>query len=59
MFSWRKCSDCKEYNKEVLTPFYNKYENKKLYIYEVDGYYSLKNYLDENNNPVQEYLNLW
>ena len=59
LFSWRKCSDCKEFKSEVLRPFFNTYDDKKLYIYEVDGYYSLKNYLDENNNPVQEYLNLW
>ena len=59
MYSWRKCGDCKEYYKYVLNPYLNKNSSKKIYIYEVDGYYSLKNSLDENNNPNNDYLNLW
>lgn len=59
MFSWRKCQDCKEYYQYVLYPYLFKNTTKKIYVYEVDGYYSLKNYLDENNNPNNDYLNLW
>ncbi len=59
LFSWRKCDDCKNYYKYVLYPFLDKNLDKKIYIYEVDGYYSLKNYLDDNNNPNEEYLSLW
>ena len=59
MYSWRKCGDCKEYYKYVLNPFLKENKDKKIYIYEVDGYYMLKNYLDSNNLPNEEYLSLW
>ena len=59
LFSWRKCNDCKDYYKYVLYPFLDKNPSKKIYVYEVDGYYTYKNYVDENNSPIDEYLNYW
>lgn len=42
LFTWRRCSDCKNYNTLVLTPFLEKNSDAKLYYYETDGYMQLK-----------------
>ncbi len=42
LFTWRRCSDCRNYNSLVLTPFLKSNESAKLYYYETDGFMQLK-----------------
>lgn len=42
LFTWRRCSDCKNYNDLVLSPFLKSNDSAKLYYYETDGYMQLK-----------------
>lgn len=46
-YSWRKCSDCINYHSKVLYPYLRKNKTKKIYLYEVDGFMTLKR-MDDN-----------
>lgn len=58
LYTWRRCSDCKNYRAKVLYPFLYKNKDKKIYVYETDGFMQLKRMSD-----VEDYenigLNLW
>lgn len=47
LYSWRRCSDCKNYREKVLYPFRKKYPNQAVYYYETDGYRRFKRRDDE------------
>jgi len=53
LFTWRRCSDCASYRKEVLYPFFSEgFPEKDLYVYETDGYFLYRNRLvDGTKNP--------
>lgn len=51
-FTWRRCNDCKKF-KEIVNNYLYKKE-KKIYYYEVDGYYLLK----RNSNETLSKLGL-
>lgn len=38
LYTWRRCHDCIDYRKDVLTPFEQKNPNVKIYFYETEGY---------------------
>ncbi len=42
LFTWRRCSDCKAYNTDVLLPFTKENPKSKIYYYETDGFMQLK-----------------
>ncbi len=51
LFTWRRCSDCKNYRQKVLYPFLEKNPNQTIYFYETDGYRRLK------RSGIEEYQN--
>ena len=56
LYTWRRCSDCKNYQNSVLIPFIKKNENARIYYYETDGYMQLKRREDEIGEHV---LSIW
>lgn len=57
LFSWRKCGDCKNYRKNVLSPFRKQHPDKRIYFYETDGYMTGKR--SENAKTKKFVLNIW
>lgn len=47
LYSWRRCSDCKNFKNDVLNKYRETHKENKLYIYEMDGYFLLKRNDDE------------
>lgn len=52
LYTWRRCSDCKAYDEKVLHPYLASNPDKKLYYYELDGYYQWKR--RDDNLTIQE-----
>ena len=47
LYTWRRCNDCKDYRLYCFNDFLTK-TDKKIYYYEVDGYYLLKRQSEES-----------
>ncbi len=56
LFTWRRCSDCKNYNELVLSPFLKSNDTAKLYYYETDGFMQLKR---EEGEVGEHVSSLW
>lgn len=54
-FTWRRCNDCKKFKEIVNNYLYKK--DKKIYYYEVDGYYLLKR--NSNESLAKLGLEMW
>lgn len=47
VYSWRECSDCKDFYNSFFYSYMNDHPNIKIYFYETDGYYQLKRSSDK------------
>ncbi|MCI1735644.1 MAG: hypothetical protein LKM30_07980 [Bacilli bacterium] len=47
LFTWRRCTDCKNYHQQVLDSYLLKNPSLSIYYFEVDGYYLKKRSGDE------------
>ena len=56
LYTWRRCLDCKDYRLSFFDDFLLK-STKKIYYYEIDGYYLLKRQSDETLRDLG--LNMW
>lgn len=57
-YSWRRCSDCKSYDENILYPFLEEHPDITLYVYEVDGFYQKKR-RDDEEGIQREGLKEW
>ena len=48
IYSWRRCPDCLDLKEDLIYPFFNEHPDIKIYYYEVDGYYLLKQSSNES-----------
>lgn len=57
LFSYKRCPDCTLYRQEVLLPFLLENRSKKIFLFELEGYYQLKNSADASEKKTG--LSLW
>lgn len=57
LFSYKKCPDCTLYRQEVLLPYLLENRLKKIFLFELEGYYQLKNSSDAAEKKTG--LSLW